>query len=66
MKTSEQERRILDRVTPRFATRRDAQAWYRAEPIVGFGGLTAQRLVRMGRGIEVLNYLDASDAGVHA
>ena len=32
----------------------------------GFSGMTAMQLVREGRADEVLDYIDAVDAGVHA
>ena len=41
-----------------------AYAWYRSEPLPGFSGLTAMLgLVRGGRADEVLEYIDAVDAG---
>lgn len=57
---------ILDRVRPRFESRAKAQAWYRSSPLAGFSGLTAQQMVRNGRRDEVVEYLNAIDAGVHA
>ena len=43
-----------------------AYAWYRSEPLPGFSGQTAMQLVRSGRAEDVLDYIDAVDAGVHA
>ena len=43
-----------------------AYAWYRSEPLPGFSGQTAMQLVRSGRADEVLEYIDAVDAGVYA
>ena len=43
-----------------------AYAWYRSEPLAGFGGLTAMQLVREGHAGDVLEYIDAVDAGIHA
>ena len=43
-----------------------AYAWFRSEPLAGFGGLTAMQLVQDGRAAEVMDYIDAVDAGVHA
>lgn len=40
---------ILNRVEPRFGSSLVAYAWYRSEPLAGFGGLTAMQLVRDGR-----------------
>ena len=57
---------ILNRVEPRFGSALIAYAWYRSEPLAGFGGLTAMHLVREGRAAEVMDYVDAVDAGVHA
>jgi hypothetical protein len=57
---------ILNRVEPRFGSALIAYAWYRSEPLAGFGGLTAMQLVRDGRAAEVMDYIDAVDAGIHA
>lgn len=57
---------ILNRVEPRFGSALIAYAWYRSEPLAGFGGMTAMQLVRDGRAEEVMEYIDAVDAGLHA
>ena len=57
---------ILNRVEPRFGSALIAYAWYRSEPLAGFGGLTAMQLVRDGQAAEVMDYVDAVDAGLHA
>ena len=57
---------ILNRVSPRFGSDLLAYAWYRSEPLTGFGGMTAMHLVRQGRAGEVMEYIDAVDAGVYA
>ncbi|MGJ3262444.1 MAG: MbcA/ParS/Xre antitoxin family protein [Salinarimonas sp.] len=57
---------ILNRVAPRFGSALIAYAWYRSEPLAGFGGQTAMQLVREGRASEVMEYVDAVDAGVYA
>lgn len=57
---------ILNKVEPRFGSALMAYAWYRSEPLPGFSGQTAMQLVRSGRSDEVLEYVDAVDAGVHA
>jgi Protein of unknown function (DUF2384). len=57
---------ILDRVVPRFGTRSDAYAWYRAEQLPGFSGSTPMQLVLQGRAAEVIDYIDAVDAGVYS
>ncbi len=57
---------ILNKVTPRFGSMLMAYAWYRSEPLPGFSGQTAMQLVLSGRADDVLEYIDAVDAGVHA
>ncbi|UFS68225.1 MbcA/ParS/Xre antitoxin family protein (plasmid) [Paracoccus denitrificans] len=57
---------ILNRVEPRFGSSLIAYAWYRSEPLAGFGGLTAMQLVRDGHAADVMEYIDAVEAGVHA
>lgn len=57
---------IVNKVEPRFGSALIAYAWYRSEPLAGFSGQTAMQLVRSGRADDVLDYIDAVDAGVHA
>lgn len=57
---------VINKVEPRFGSNLIAYAWYRSEPLSGFSGQTAMQLVRSGRVDEVLDYVDAIDAGVHA
>jgi len=57
---------ILNKVEPRFGSALMAYAWYRSDPLAGFFGQTAMQLVLNGRANEVLDYIDAVDAGVHA
>jgi hypothetical protein len=57
---------IVNKVEPRFGSALIAYAWYRSEPLPGFSGQTATQLVRSGRGGEVLDHIDAVDAGIHA
>jgi uncharacterized protein (DUF2384 family) len=57
---------ILNRVEPRFGSALIAYAWYRSEPLAGFGGQTPMQLVQDGRAPEVMDYIDAVDAGIHA
>jgi hypothetical protein len=57
---------IINKTEPRFGSALMAYAWYRSEPLTGFSGLTAMQLVRSGRADEVLDYIDAIDAGVYA
>ncbi|EKS26812.1 MULTISPECIES: antitoxin Xre/MbcA/ParS toxin-binding domain-containing protein [Nitrobacteraceae] len=57
---------VINKVESRFGTALMAYAWYRSEPLSGFSGQTAMQLVRCGRADDVLDYIDAVDAGVHA
>lgn len=57
---------VINKVEPRFGSALMAYAWYRSEPLAGFSGMTAMQLVREGRAQEVLDYVDAVDAGIHA
>lgn len=57
---------ILNKLEPRFGSALLAYAWYRSQPLPGFSGQTAMQLVKSGRADDVLDYIDAVDAGVHA
>lgn len=57
---------ILNKVEPRFGSTLLAYAWYRSSPLAGFSGQTAMQLVKDNRADDVLAYIDAVDAGVHA
>jgi len=57
---------IINKVEPRFGSALMAYAWYLSEPLPGFSGQTAMQLVRNGRAEDVLDYIDAVDAGIHA
>jgi hypothetical protein len=57
---------IVNKVEPRFGSALVAYAWYRSEPLPGFSGQTAMQLVRDDRADDVLDYIDAVDAGVYA
>ncbi|MFC3204714.1 MbcA/ParS/Xre antitoxin family protein [Aquamicrobium soli] len=57
---------VINKVEPRFGSTLMAYAWYRSEPLPGFSGQTAMQLVRSGRTDDVLDYVDAIDAGIHA
>lgn len=57
---------IINKVEPRFGSALMAFAWYRSEPLAGLSGQTAMQLVKSGRADDVLEYIDAVDAGVHA
>ena len=56
---------IINKVEPRFGSPMMAYAWYRSEPLPGFGNMTAMHLVREGRSTDVLDFIDAVDAGVY-
>lgn len=55
-----------NKVEPRFGSALMAYAWYRSQPLPGFSGITAMQLVKDGRADDVLDYIDAIDAGIHA
>ena len=57
---------VLNKVEPRFGSELMAYAWFRSEPLAGFDGRTAMQLVQEGKAQQVLEYIDAVDAGVHA
>ncbi|MCI5040382.1 MULTISPECIES: MbcA/ParS/Xre antitoxin family protein [Donghicola] len=57
---------VLNKVQPRFGSDLMAYAWYRSEPLAGFDGRTAMQLVQEGKAQQVLEYIDAVDAGVYA
>jgi len=57
---------VVNKVEPRFGSALMAYAWYRSEPLPGFSGRTAMQLVREGRADDVLEFIDAVDAGVYS
>lgn len=57
---------VLDKVGPRFGSLLIAYAWIRVHPLPGFSGRTAIALIQEGRAGDVLEYIDAVDAGVFA
>ena len=57
---------ILNRVEAVTGSPLAAYAWFRAEPLPGFGGATPDRLVREGRAHHVHAYLDRIMAGGYA
>ena len=57
---------ILNRVESATGSPLAAYAWFRAEPLPGFGGLAPSRLVREGRADEVHAWLDRIAAGGYA
>lgn len=61
-----EEANIIVKLEPGFGSALVAYAWYRSEPLSGFSGRTAMHLVQNGRAKEVLDYIDAVKAGIHA
>lgn len=57
---------ILRRVAEYNGSALYAYAWYRSEPLPGFGGVTADELVREGRADWVHDYLDDVRDGIYA
>ncbi|MDI6835502.1 MAG: hypothetical protein QMD99_07280 [Rhizobiaceae bacterium] len=57
---------VVNKVEPYLGSALMAFAWYKSEPLSGFSGFTAMQLVRNGRSDEVLAYINAVGAGVHA
>ena len=57
---------ILNRVEAVTGSPLAAYAWFRAEPLPGFGGATPDRLVREGGAEHVHAYLDRIMAGGYA
>ena len=57
---------ILHRVEAQIGSELAAYAWFRAEPLPGFGGLTPDQLLRQGRADQVHAHLDRIVAGGYA
>ena len=57
---------ILNRVEAATGSPLAAYAWFRAEPLPGFGGATSGQLLREGRADDVHAYLDRIMAGGYA
>ena len=57
---------ILNRVEAETGSPLVAYAWFRAEPLPGFGGATTDQLVRHGKADHVRAYLDRIMAGGYA
>lgn len=64
--SKELEQAIIEKIEPRFGSADLARNWYRSEPLPGFSGQTAEQLVSAGRGVEVLDYIAAVDAGIYS
>jgi len=48
---------VIDRVEPWCGSLLQAYAWFRSEPLPGFGDLTAEELVKRGYALAVLEYI---------
>ena len=57
---------ILNRVEAETGSPLAAYAWFRAEPLPGFGGATPDQMVRDGKADSVHAYLDRIMAGGYA
>ncbi|HEC12991.1 MAG TPA: DUF2384 domain-containing protein [Acidiferrobacteraceae bacterium] len=57
---------IINRVTPWCGDAFQAYAWFRSEPLPGFGGLTAEELVKDGRAQAVQGYIASIAEGGYA
>lgn len=57
---------VINKVEPRFGSGLIAYAWFRSEPLAGFDGRMAMQLVKECKAQQVLDYIDAVDAGVFA
>lgn len=57
---------VLNKIEPRFSSSLMAYAWIRSQPLPGLSGMTPMQLIQDGRAAEVLEYVDAVDAGVYA
>ncbi len=57
---------ILNRVEAATGSPLAAYAWFRSEPLPGFGGATPDRLLREGKAEQVHAYLDRATAGGYA
>ena len=57
---------ILNRVEAQTGSPLAAYAWFRSEPLPGFGALTPDQLVREGKAADVHAYLDRIMAGGYA
>jgi hypothetical protein len=57
---------ILNRVEAQTGSEIAAYAWFRSEPLPGFGGMTPDQLLRDGRADQVHAYLNRVMAGGYA
>ena len=57
---------IINRVLPWAGSPMQAMAWYRSQPLPGFGDITAEQLVKQGRAQWVHEYIDRIAEGGYA
>lgn len=58
---------VIERVKNRFASIADAEAWFANGQVPGFGPeVTPEKLVKRGLGAQVIEAINAIEAGVHA
>lgn len=57
---------VLNRVESQLGSALAAYAWFRSEPLSGFGGRTPDQLVRDGEAAKLHAYLDRVAAGGYA
>ncbi len=57
---------ILNRALPWCGTTMQAYAWFRSEPLPGFGDLTAEELVKRGMAEAVMEYVGRVAEGGYA
>lgn len=57
---------VLNRVEPQLGSALAAYAWFRSEPLPGFGNRTPDQLVRDGEAAKLRAYLDRIAAGGYA
>jgi hypothetical protein len=57
---------VINRILPWCGSVQQAFAWYRSQPIPAFGDLTAEDLVRAGRGEHLRAYLSGIAVGGYA
>jgi hypothetical protein len=60
-----EKREIISRIITRFGKETEAFDWFNSTPLPGHGSATARDLVREGRALAVVAYIDSVDAGIH-
>jgi hypothetical protein len=57
---------VVSNIRSRFATDAEAWIWYGTQELIGFDGKTPAQMVAEGRVRDVLEYINAIDAGVYS